>query len=265
MSDLTFAQATAVRAQSPGSFIAEVPDGWQQGRGAYGGFVLGALLRAILASEADPARLTRTLTGDLCGPVMPGPAQIETTALRRGNNLSNWQATLHQNGELLASCTATLSAARKIAGPPVPVVPPVVVPQEQALLVPPDHLVAPPFVKHFIHRNTGPMPFAGAQEARTAGWLRLRQPISLDAPAMIGMLDAWWPALLSICPQPHAMSTASFTAQMLQPLRNIAADEPLYYTAQAVAGHEGFVVELRTLWQGATPVAMNQQTFVVLK
>ena len=196
---------------------------------------------------------------------MPGPAHITTTALRRGNNLSNWQATLHQDGTLLATATATLSHARKVPGPPIKVTPPTFVPMDKALLIPTDHPVAPPFVKHYIHRNVGPLPMSAAKEARTEGWLRQKHATPLDAPAMMGLLDAWWPAMLSICDTPHAMSTASFTAQMLQPLHALPADQPLYYTAHAAAAHEGFVVELRTLWSGDTPVAMNQQTFVVLK
>ena len=267
MNELTFAQATAVRALGPNKFEANIPDGWQQGRGAFGGFVLGTLLRAMQTSEEDASRITRTLTGDLCGPVMPGLAQIETVPLRRGHNLSNWQATLQQNGELLATATATLSTARKVTGPAIAVAPPTphVVPISEALLIPPNHPVAPPFVQHYSHRNTGPLPMSGHAEARTAGWLRQKHPTPLDAPAMIGLLDAWWPAMLSCATTPHAMSTVSFAAQIQHPLHTLPPESPLYYTANAVAAHEGFVLELRTLWSGNTPVASNQQTFVVLK
>ena len=80
----SFAEATAVRRVSDDEFVTSVPDGWQQGRGAYGGLVLGAMARASLAAEPDGARACRCLTGDLCGPVLPGEARIRTEVLRRG-------------------------------------------------------------------------------------------------------------------------------------------------------------------------------------
>ena len=51
----------------------EIPDGWQQGRGAFGGLVLSTLLRAIEEAESDGARVTRTLTGDCAARSCPAP------------------------------------------------------------------------------------------------------------------------------------------------------------------------------------------------
>jgi hypothetical protein len=62
-----FEIASAVEAVEPARFRAVVPDGWQQGRGAYGGLVLATLLRAIDEAEPDPRRAVRTLLGDLAG------------------------------------------------------------------------------------------------------------------------------------------------------------------------------------------------------
>ncbi len=42
-----FGVASAVEPIRDGHFRATIPDGWQQGRGAFGGLVLGTLLRAI--------------------------------------------------------------------------------------------------------------------------------------------------------------------------------------------------------------------------
>src|SRR5438067_5836472 len=111
---VSFAAASAITALSPNRYRADIPDGWQQGRAAFGGLVLGTLLRAIEATEATEAasaggsrpRSTRTLTGDLCGPVVPGPVEISVRTLRRGNNQSNLAAELTQNGALLATATA---------------------------------------------------------------------------------------------------------------------------------------------------------------
>jgi len=78
---LDFERASAIRLVSPGFFEAEVPDGWQQGRGAFGGLVFGLLGRAMEMFNADATRTLRTLSGDIAGPVIPGPVRLETEML----------------------------------------------------------------------------------------------------------------------------------------------------------------------------------------
>src|SRR5215475_158847 len=72
-----FDPAATLRATSPGVFEGDVPDGWQQGRGAFGGLVFGLLVRAMETQVADPARLLRALSGDIAGPVLPGPVRVD--------------------------------------------------------------------------------------------------------------------------------------------------------------------------------------------
>lgn len=54
-----------------GRFEGEVPDGWQQGRGAFGGLALGLLARAAEASLDDASRTLRSITAEICGPATP--------------------------------------------------------------------------------------------------------------------------------------------------------------------------------------------------
>ncbi|HSN33980.1 MAG TPA: acyl-CoA thioesterase domain-containing protein, partial [Ideonella sp.] len=109
---MSFADASSIAPVSQSRWRAEIPEGWQQGRGAFGGLVLGVLCRAMEAAE--PERATRTLTGDLCGPVLPGAAEIEVVELRRGSNQTNLRATLTQQGAVLATATAVLSKPRAV-------------------------------------------------------------------------------------------------------------------------------------------------------
>ena len=37
-------------------FQIDIPEGWKQGRGAFGGFTIGSLIRAIEAKVGDAAR-----------------------------------------------------------------------------------------------------------------------------------------------------------------------------------------------------------------
>jgi hypothetical protein len=284
-SHVSFLAASAIEPLSATQYRALVPDGWQQGRAAFGGLVLGTLLRAIehaesntTATAAQPslARATRTLTGDLCGPVLPGPVDITVHVLRRGNNQSNLFAELtQQGGAVLATANAVLSTARLSSTADaraipafVPPSPPPTAPwrdQPPSPIAPP---VGPVFTQHYEYRPTtgGPTGFAATGEAFAEGWIRERAVLpALDAPALIGRLDAWWPALFALDGAPRPVATISFAAQILVDPASLPPDEPLRHRARLAALHDGFFVELRELWRGDRIVALNQQTFAILR
>ncbi len=256
-----FTAASALVDNATG-FSWDVPDGWQQGRGAFGGLVLATLLRAIERSEPDAARYTRSLTGDLCGPVLPGPAEIVVEVLRRGNNLSNIDARLRQSGEVQARASAVLSAPKAVAAlsqPPRPPPIPAYHDLPELGLAPP---IGPVFTPHFEYRSAGS--FERSDGANTLGYLRMRDPPSvMDAPAVIAMLDAWWPAIFQGVPRP--MATVSFTAELLIAPATLPPGAPLIFRGRVAALHDGFCVEFRELWHATTLVAMNQQTFAILR
>ncbi len=261
-----FSIVSAVEELAPARFAVTIPDSWQQGRGAFGGLVLGILLRAIERSEPDRARATRTLSGDLCGPALPGPAEIRVRTLRRGNNQSNLAAELVQGGEVLANAGVVLSPPRRADGAPrIEPAPPPSLPPWREL---PDLGLAPPlgplFAQHYEHRSAAAA-FARAGEPVLDGFIRERVPLArLDAPALVGRLDAWWPTLFAIAP-PRPCATISFVAEILADPATLAPDEPLRYHARMAALHDGFFVELRELWSGGQVVALNQQTFAILR
>jgi len=249
-------------------YRADIPDGWQQGRGAFGGLVLATLLRAIERAEPDRTRVARTLAGDLAGPVQPGGAELRVRRLRRGSNQSNIAAELAQGGEVLATATAILSAPRPVVAPRfVPPAPPSETPPWQELAaVPMGPPMAPTFAAHYEYRVVAGVPFAGGREAICEGYVRERTPPPrYDAPAIIGLLDAWWPTLFSIDEKPRPLGTIGFTAQILADPASLPVEEPLRYRARMEALGDGFFVELRELWSGGRPVAMNQQTFAIIK
>jgi acyl-CoA thioesterase superfamily protein/acyl-Coa thioesterase superfamily protein len=259
-----FFAATALERIAPSSFRAQIPDGWQQGRGAFGGLVLAILLRAMEAAEPDRGRSARTVSGDLCGPALPGPADISVRVLRRGKNQTNVAAELRQDDQVLALASAVLSTPRP--QPPSPVFEGAPADADwrgvPALEVAPP--IGPAFAAHYEYRSDEP-PFAVSGAPRIAGWVRERKPLPrLDAPALIGRLDAWWPTLFHVA-APRPVATVSFVAELLVDPATLPADEPLRYRARMAALHEGFFVELRELWQGERLVALNQQTFAIIK
>ena len=256
--------ATALRRDGERTIIV-VPDMWQQGRGAFGGIALTALARALEQSQADSGRSLRTFTADLCGPVMPGEAEVRVDVMRRGKHLSNVEARLLQGGELVARASGSLSRARNLdvarrqpGAPeppdwrtvdPVPVGPP----------------LAPVFAQHLEYRPTGPLPFTGGEHAVAEGWIRERIPPSrFDVPLLIGMLDAWWPPIFSVLTRPVRVATTTFTAEILCDPSSLPPDEPLFHRGHVHALHDGFMVEFRELWSNGVLLAANQQTMVVM-
>src|SRR4051794_41055567 len=113
MSD--FEAATAIRPSGDGDvYAADIPDRWQQGRGAFGGVVIGILTRAILASERDRGRVLRSLSADLCAPAIPGAVEVRARSLRRGANVSFIDAQMLRDGALVARASAALASARAL-------------------------------------------------------------------------------------------------------------------------------------------------------
>jgi hypothetical protein len=201
---------------------------------------------------------------------MPGVADVEVRTLRRGNNQSNLTATLAQNGVALAAATAVLSPARldgasdapRFSPPPPPRLPP----WRDLPVVEVRPPLGPVFTQHYEYRSAAASPFARTGEPTTDGYVRERvPPARLDAPALVARLDAWWPTLFAVAGAPRPVATISFTAQILVDPAALPAAEPLRYRARMAALHDGFFVELRELWHGDRVVALNQQTFAILR
>ncbi len=254
---------------SPGRFLLNVPDGWQQGRGAFGGLVLAALARAVEMSEPEKDRTLRSFNGEIAGPVLPGEAMIEVTELRRGNGLSAYNATMLQQGQGLVRGSAVLARPRNTTDPfrlhmPVPAPPPwadvPVIPLESAPFV-------PTFSRHLEFRVMGPLPFSGAKDPVGEGWIRIkRTPAALGGPEIVALADAWWPAALATSPIPRPMGTVAFGLQHFPPKAPLDPAAPLYYRGRVVAEQDGYLVEMRELWSPeGRLVALNQQTIAWIR
>ena len=61
------------------------------------------------------------------------------------------------------------------------------------------------------------------------------------------------------------IATISFLAELLVDPARIDPAERLFHARGWWRSTEGFFVELRELWSGDTCVAMNQQTFAILR
>lgn len=276
----SLADASGTDATGPRRFEAAFPDGWQQGKGAFGGLVVGTLARAIVATEAELSlaggassggpRTLRSLNADLLVAAPPGPTTIEVSTLRRGGNVSFLEGRLSQNGVLVARAGATLASPRSIDRSPVAdVLPlPVVEPQppwESVPILPVAPPLGPAFATHYEFRSSGPLPFSSGDRAFVTGWIRQRERGGLlDEAAIIGLLDAWWPTTLVVDSRPRATVTVAFTMQLVKSPSELDPELPLFYRAHGIGGGDNFFIEMRELWSGGEVVALNQQTFAIL-
>ncbi|MCC7072525.1 MAG: thioesterase family protein [Deltaproteobacteria bacterium] len=265
----TFEHATAVVEGARGSarvhFSATVPDGWQQGAGAFGGVVLGALARAMDAAQGDVSRRLRALQGEVLAPVQPGEVDVEVELLRVGKGMSFVDARMRAGGDVVARASAAFGAARpmpvSVSAPPPEAVDPTTVAVFDA--APP---FAPAFTAHYEYRLLPPLPLTQGPDAVANGFIRARvPPLRMDAPHLIGLVDAWLPALFAKLDAPRPTSTVSFLAELVVDPTTLDPRAPLRHRAEVRAAAEGYCVELRELWAGDVLVALNQQVFAVIR
>ncbi|MBP6632583.1 MAG: thioesterase family protein [Kofleriaceae bacterium] len=268
---MTLDEVMAPRRLGPGHLTWDVADGWQQGRGAFGGLVLGTLARAMLgeaAADGGADLALRTLTGELPAPTEPGPAELVVEVLRRGSSTRLLACRLLQGGQVRAHAVGLLARARPGAPRWQTLAPPVAPAWRDVVAVGPAMAtMMPAFARHFEFRVTGPVPFTRGAEARCEGWVRARSPgTTRDAGFVIAHADAYWPAAFAVLAAPRPMATVTFTIELLDDLAELDPDAPLLHRAVSPAAADGFCVETRELWgHDGRLVARNHQTFAVIK
>lgn len=254
-------------------FQAEIPDGWQQGRGAFGGLILANLVRALSAFDAAPVtaegsqRRLRSLTAEICGPVLVGPAPIRVERLRTGSGVSTLAARIEGGGEVLAHAVGVFAKKRSddtdFCHVPAPAMPP----WRDVPVIDMAPPMAPVFTPHFEFRAIPPPPYSGSADAVASGWIRPRDPgPARDAAYITACMDAYWPAVLARLSAFRPMATIAFTLELIGDLDGLDPDAPLFYTARGHAARDGYAVETRELWgEDGRLVARNHQTFAVIK
>lgn len=253
---------------SENEVVFSAPEDWSQGRGLFGGVVIGCLVRAVELLEPDPARTVRSLTAEIVGPVPPGIVRVIVEPLRRGNAVSAVRARIETAGEVLAHLVAVLSRPRTGTPTwhemPVPVMPPWRE-VEPSPLAPP---LTPTFTANIEFRVTGPLPFQGGSTAIASGWVRPRElgqriPGAAMAAAMI---DTFWPAGAARFEAPRPMATITFGMQVMSAAEGLHPETPVFYTARCPISDDGYMVEERQIWsEDGQLLALNQQTMAIIK
>jgi acyl-CoA thioesterase len=266
----TFLTHTSPTLGDDGRFSWHVPGDWMQGRGAFGGLVAGACIRAMEQVVGEPERALRTISGTMCGPVAPGEATIEVATLRKGSGTSALTATITQGAEVRAHFVAVFGADREVTNGAWLEREPPQVPhwsELDSVALPPG--MAPQFTRHVDFKVVGAYPFSGGERRESGGWVRFREGErgeARDAAYIAGLADCWWPTLFMVESTPRPMATIMYTLELLEPWGDLDPDAPLYYHARSPGGSGGFGVEVREMWdEHGRLVALNQQTITIIK
>lgn len=260
----------------------DVPDGWQQGKGAWGGLTISRVAQAVSDLE-DPDRLIRTISVQIPEPVIVSAHEVVATRLRRGSAMSSWNVDVTRDTNAEEALTVAQAQVITGTGRSVSVQPPLsewgidVMPDVPAwndtLVVPVAPPFGPVFTQHLEYRPITPLPTQG-ENAHTQGWVRIPSRTdpsdSWTAAELLGIVDAWWPASYAVMDSMHPMATVAFSAHLLVDPRELESVDgerlPLLHDATVSSAHEGFTSELRRLW---TPdgriVVENLQSIVVIK
>ena len=251
----------------PGVFRWDVEDGWQTGRGAYGGLVLSAMTRALRHHLGKPELLLRSLTAAVPAPVLVGPTKLSVWVIRAGSNTATLEAELEQDGTICGHAIAIYGAERDPTASWNDVAAPDMRDWRELPVAPVGPPIAPPFTKHLEFRLITPPPFSGHVERRAAGWVRSRyRPDRPDESDLVFLMDSWWAAFLSAMTKPRPVATIAFTMQFLSGWDELDADAPLFYRGSSPAASQGYATDFRELWsENGRLVALNQQTMAIIK
>ena len=264
----------------PLRFTLDVPDGLQQGRGAWGGIATGAMVAAAQQVDPRPEMAVRTLSAQLVAPVLVGQLHLRVEVLRTGSATQTLAVRcLDDDGGLLAHGVVVLGARRtgdampdgprwlSVEAPAELAAGPESVPE--APVGPP---LAPDFTVHLEMRPISGLPYQGADTDETMGWVRPRGPLArVDAAVVTALADAWWVAVMARMDRPRPAATLGFTLDFPGDPGDLPRDgmggiEPLFHRGRTVAAREGFTIESRELWtRTGQLVTWNTQTVAVIK
>ena len=243
-----FERATAVAPLGDGAFRASCDDDWSAGRGPNGGYLAAIVLRAMLAEVADGARHARSITCHYLRPPRDGEVRVDVAVERAGRSVSTLGARLSQDGALCVLAVAAFARDLDGAldyGAQAPEAPD---PRSVPAAAPVPDV---PMTARFNARPTlGALPFSGAGEALTGGWLRFAEPQALDAPALAMYADAWvpspFPRLTGYAWAPTIDLTVLFRAPAATAA--VAPDEPIFAVFSSASASGGFFDEDAELW-----------------
>ncbi|MFY9331722.1 MAG: acyl-CoA thioesterase domain-containing protein [Candidatus Nanopelagicales bacterium] len=253
------------------TMVWSVPPGWRQGRGAWGGLVATAVVRAAVAAEGT-SRPVRAVNLAFLAPVLSGDVVVTVTELRRGSATSTWRVEITdaQSPGIIVHGLVILGDARTTGIDEIlrrdesDAQMPSVAPwrdQPSIDIAPP---LGPEFSSQLIYRPIQGFPYSGSADDVSC-WISYGD-VEWDAAALIGLVDAMWPIAIVRITEPRPMATINFTASLLVDPATVAADEPLLHVSRSICVYDGYSTEHRQLWTADGRLAVdNPQVIAVIR
>jgi len=217
------------------------------------------------AAKGEEDRPLRWISVHFCAPATER-GELHAQAVRRGSSVTHVRGELRQGETVLAFASATFARPRPSAHswrlPTMPEVPP---PSQIPLFPGPP---APIFASHLEYRLChGAAPLSGSDNPEFGAWIRFAQPLVVDAPAALGILDSAPPAAMARFDALRPMATVALTCQLFEtlPLTGARADDHYLLVVRSSVCRDGYAEEMAELWSAdGRLIAMCWQTVALL-
>ncbi|MDX1705442.1 thioesterase family protein [Pseudidiomarina sp.] len=249
----------------PAEQAIQLPEGWGQGRALFGG-ITAAIAWQHAHYGASSEQQLRAFTVSFVGPVQPGVARLKRRILREGKNVTQIAVEIIQNEQVVLSALASYGRSRS-SSIEVPAEAPRGMPgPQQGISFPPVDIL-PEFTHYYDYRIcVGNLPFTGNKLRELGGWMRYRdEDKPIDIGLLLGLVDAWPPALLPHLSSPAPASSLTWTIEFPDNLpQNKRSSDWWQYLATIDHAANGYGHTHAYIWDDRGQlVAISRQTVTV--
>jgi len=255
----TLAQITPAAEQS-----IMLPKHWGQGRALFGG-ITAAIAWQHAQYGAHDDQSVRSFSVLFVGPINDGEAQLTRRVLREGKSVSQIAVEIAQGGEVLLSALVSFGRGRE-SQVHVDALPAQKIPGPDQGPPMPEMKIVPEFTYHYDYRvSVGGLPFTGNPSRQFGGWMRFRDETAPINPGyLLGLVDAWPPAVLPHLTQPAPASSLTWTIEFIEPLPNKTSHDWWQYVAEIDYAEHGYGHTKATIYDDeGRLVALSRQTVTV--
>lgn len=244
-----------------GGLTATIPDGWLQGRTAYGGLSAALALTAArgLADDLPPLRSAQI---SFVGP-LDGTLDATATLLRRGRSASFVDAQVTgSDGKPGLRATLLFAADRESAIDHQDAAPPAGLPAPEDTPEMPKPQGVPAFFHNFEHRAI--LPARGKPAPDLLMWVRFEEREGLDPiTELIAIADALPPAAIGLMRTLKPVSTMTWLLNIVTPT---PATRDGWWLLRSTAEHirDGFSSQSMAIWnRDGEPIVRGIQSFAL--
>lgn len=243
----------------------QLPEGWGQGRALFGG-ITAAIAWQHAHHGASAEQALRAFTVSFVAPIQPGTAVLKRRVLREGKNVTQIAVEIEQNNAVVLAALASYGRSRPSAVR-VTDTPTAQVPSREHGPGFPKIAALPEFTHHYDYSvAVGGLPFTGNKSREFGGWMRYsneQEPMTIGL--LLGLVDAWPPALLPHLSEPAPASSLTWTIEFPEPIDSQKSSHDWWqYVAYIDYAADGYGHTHAHIWDDhGKLVAISRQTVTV--